>query len=79
LHTVPSIWQVVVVVAQVPATAPAEMEQTPVQHSLSPRQISPAWAQYETAPGEAHWWSALQVLLQHSESLAQVLPEVLQV
>jgi hypothetical protein len=45
LQTVPSIWQLVEMLAQVPAGAPAAIEQTPVQHSPSPRQMSPVCAQ----------------------------------
>ena len=45
LHTVPSTWQLVLMVAQVPTAAPLVMLHTPVQHSTSARQTSPVWLQ----------------------------------
>jgi hypothetical protein len=45
LHTVPSIWQLVLMVAQVPTAAPLAILHTPVQHSTSTRQTSPVWLQ----------------------------------
>jgi hypothetical protein len=78
-HTSPSTLHEVVSVAQVPALAPAAMLQTPVQHSLSWRQMSPGCVQYEICDGAAHVIVVgLHLPLQQSRSIVQAFPAVWQ-
>jgi hypothetical protein len=76
----PSTRQGVLRFAQVPAVAPAAMVQTPVQHSLLWKQMSPGWVQYETLDGASQIIVVgLHLPLQHCESCVQALPAVEQV
>jgi hypothetical protein len=75
----PSTLQLDVIVAQVPAVAPMAITQTPVQHSLSWKQMSPDCVQYETCDGAAQVIDVgLHLPLQQSVSMVQLLPAVLQ-
>jgi hypothetical protein len=76
LQTTPSMTQEVVRVAQMPAVVAVAPTHTPVQQSLSCRQMSPGWVQYETCIGEAQVPPA-HFLEQHSPSFAHMLPAVL--
>src|SRR6266542_1140656 len=78
LQTVPSTAQAVPICAQVPAVAPSATVHTPVQHSLSRKQISPVCVQYDTFEGAEQVLST-QVWLQHSLLPPQALPAVLHV
>jgi hypothetical protein len=78
LQTVPSTAQEVLRRAQVPAVAPSATLHTPVQHSLSRKQISPGCVQYDTFDGAEQLLST-QVWLQHSALPPQALPAVLHV
>jgi hypothetical protein len=76
----PSTRQGVVIVAQVPAVAPDAIVQTPVQHSLLWKQMSPGCVQYEIVDGASHVIDVgLHLPLQHCTSVVQALPAVEQV
>jgi hypothetical protein len=76
LQTVPSTSQGELIAAHTPAVAPMAMLHTPVQHSLSWKQMSPTCVQYEIVDGDGHF-PATQVWLQHSLAAMQLLPAVL--
>jgi hypothetical protein len=80
VHVSPSTRHGVLRLAQVPAVAPLAMTQTPVQHSLLWKQMSPGCVQYETVDGASHVIDVgLHLPLQHCVSLVQALPAVAQV